>query len=79
MSVGRKSGVVVLTVTGSICYFTVMNAKHESSQQQPSTRNIVMVIYEDAHVLDVAGPIEILTGTRLFVCLLYTSDAADES
>ena len=26
-----------------------------------------MVIYEDAHALDVAGPIEILTGTRLFV------------
>ncbi len=44
-----------------------MKAANKSKQRQSDTRNIVMVIYKDAHVLDVAGPIEILTGTRLFV------------
>lgn len=40
------------------------NAKQPNS---PQSRHMVMVVYPDAHVLDVTGPIEILTGTRLFV------------
>ncbi|MFK7856778.1 MAG: GlxA family transcriptional regulator [Granulosicoccus sp.] len=35
--------------------------------REPQSRHMVMVIYPDAHILDVAGPIEILTGTQLFV------------
>lgn len=37
---------------------------------QPDTdrvRHVVLVMHEEAHILDVAGPIEILTGTGLFV------------
>lgn len=31
------------------------------------TRRVVMVIYPDAHILDVVGPLEILTGAKLFL------------
>tara|TARA_R110002110_G_scaffold413729_1_gene641538 strand:- start:16924 stop:18000 length:1077 start_codon:yes stop_codon:yes gene_type:complete len=42
----------------------------ESITQQTnvqSPRNVVMVIYPQVHILDVAGPIEILTGSSLFL------------
>ncbi|MFK7858120.1 MAG: hypothetical protein AB8B64_04850 [Granulosicoccus sp.] len=32
-----------------------------------TTRLVVMVVYPDAHILDVVGPLEVLTGTRLFL------------
>ena len=42
--------------------------KNNTNQQLASqSRQVVMVIYPDAHILDVVGPIEILTGTHLFV------------
>lgn len=44
-----------------------MSKNNANQQKNSQSRNVVMVIYPDAHVLDVAGPIEILTGTRLFV------------
>lgn len=31
------------------------------------TRNVVMVAYPDAHILDVVGPLEVLTGAKLFL------------
>lgn len=31
------------------------------------TRRVVMVVYPDAHILDVAGPLEVLTGASLFL------------
>lgn len=30
-------------------------------------RNVVMVAYPDAHILDVVGPLEVLTGSKLFL------------
>ncbi len=30
-------------------------------------RRVVMVVYPDAHILDVVGPLEVLTGTKLFL------------
>lgn len=44
-----------------------MNKKHSIQTVVPQSRQVVMVIYPDAHILDVAGPIEILTGTHLFI------------
>lgn len=41
-----------------------------SKPSQPGTdrvRHVVLVMHEEAHILDVAGPIEILKGTGLFV------------
>ncbi|MFK7997677.1 MAG: hypothetical protein AB8B87_26360 [Granulosicoccus sp.] len=35
---------------------------------------MVMIIYPDAHILDVAGAIEILTGTRLFVEQVWSAN-----
>lgn len=32
-----------------------------------ATRRVVMVIYPDAHILDVVGPLEVLTGAKLFL------------
>ncbi len=42
-------------------------SKKITKQNPPWSRHVVMVVYPDAHILDVAGPIEILKGTRLFV------------
>lgn len=42
-------------------------SKTASIRQPERQRRIVMVIYPDAHVLDVVGPIEVLTGTRYFI------------
>lgn len=41
---------------------------HEPTYQpgQP-TRNVVMVTYPEAHILDVVGPLEVLTGTKYFL------------
>lgn len=39
----------------------------ESVSAATRTRRVVMVVYPDAHILDVVGPLEILTGTRLFL------------
>lgn len=40
-------------------------AKHNENRQQ--TRHVVVVLYPDAHILDVVGPVEILTGAKLFM------------
>lgn len=37
------------------------------SQDRNTARRIVMVVYPDAHILDVVGPLEVLTGTRYFL------------
>lgn len=48
-----------------------MNKRKQTTQKKPehtfSTRRVVMVVYPDAHILDVVGPLEILTGTRFFL------------
>lgn len=40
-----------------------MDRRNENSHP---TRHVVMVFYPDAHILDVVGPVEILTGAGLF-------------
>ncbi|MGV6820299.1 MAG: hypothetical protein ACWA5T_07335, partial [Parvularcula sp.] len=40
--------------------------KETNTQTQP-TRRVVMVIYPNAHILDVVGPLEVLTGAQLFL------------
>ena len=37
------------------------------STKAQKTRNVVMVTYNDAHILDVVGPLEVLTGAKLFL------------
>lgn len=43
-----------------------MTQKAENQTVQRE-RNVVMVTYPDAHILDVVGPLEILTGTKFFI------------
>lgn len=44
-----------------------MNEIAKTRKSAPDCRNVCMVAYPEAHILDIVGPIEILTGTRLFV------------
>ena len=44
-----------------------MSTYNEERQNNSQSRNVVMVTYPGAQILDVVGPIEILTGTKLFV------------
>jgi len=60
-----------------------MDKQNTIQKKEPRSRNVVMVIYPDAHILDVVGPIEILTGTHLFVesdiepyCVTMVSEVA---
>lgn len=41
------------------------NANFQTTKQTP--KRVVMVIYPDAHILDVVGPLEVLTGSKLFL------------
>lgn len=43
-----------------------MTQKHENLTGQRH-RKIIMVTYPDAHILDVVGPLEVLTGTKYFL------------
>lgn len=43
-----------------------MTQKHENLTRQRS-RKVIMVTYPDAHILDVVGPLEILTGSKYFL------------
>lgn len=53
-------------------------AKNTNIQTQADApKRVVMVIYPDAHILDVVGPLEVLTGAKLFLpdgCLPYEVD-----
>lgn len=44
----------------------MMNTRN-SQTQAAAPRRVVMVIYPDAHILDVVGPLEVLTGAKLFL------------
>lgn len=44
-----------------------MNTQTNLQTTLPKSRNVMMVTYPDAHILDVVGPIEVLTGTKLFI------------
>lgn len=44
----------------------MMKTKDISNKSQ-TPRRVVMVIYPDAHILDVVGPLEVLTGAKLFL------------
>lgn len=39
----------------------------EIQPQVQAPRRVIMVIYPDAHILDVVGPLEVLTGAKLFL------------
>ncbi len=43
----------------------IKNSNIRNLRDEP--RRVVMVIYPDAHILDVVGPLEILTGAKLFL------------
>ena len=43
-----------------------MTQKHDIPTQQRN-RKVIMVTYPDAHILDVVGPLEILTGSKYFL------------
>ncbi len=47
-------------------YSTDMNTDIENKPSKRTPRQIVMLTYPEAHILDVVGPIEILTGVKLF-------------
>ena len=42
------------------------NAGHQR-QKDAAPRRVVMIVYPDAHILDVVGPLEVLTGAKLFL------------
>lgn len=44
-----------------------MMTKHDEANQTNETKNVVMVAYPNAHILDVVGPLEVLTGASLFL------------
>jgi transcriptional regulator GlxA family with amidase domain len=44
-----------------------MMRKDNRNQPASEARNVVMVTYPNAHILDVAGPLEVLTGATLFL------------
>ncbi len=44
-----------------------MTQKHTNQTQAQTPRRVVMVVYPDAHILDVVGPLEVLTGAKLFL------------
>lgn len=44
-----------------------MMKTNDPPQGSLKPRRVVMVIYPDAHILDVVGPLEVLTGTKLFL------------
>lgn len=44
-----------------------MTQKQHISQTQNGTRRVAMIAYDDAHILDIVGPLEILSGTNLFL------------
>lgn len=45
-------------------YFPNMTNEHDICQ---TPRRVAMIAYEDAHILDVVGPLEVLSGTKLFL------------
>ena len=44
-----------------------MTNETNSLTAHAAPRRVVMVIYPDAHILDVVGPLEVLTGSKLFL------------
>ena len=44
-----------------------MMKEHANQTQNQAPRQVVMVVYPDAHILDVVGPLEVLTGAKLFL------------
>ena len=44
-----------------------MMKEHTNQTQSQAPRRVVMVVYPDAHILDVVGPLEVLTGAKLFL------------
>lgn len=44
-----------------------MANKHTIQTKAPQPRRVVMVVYPQAHILDVVGPLEVLTGAKLFL------------
>lgn len=44
-----------------------MDTNTEKTAGMDTSRHVVMVTYPQAHILDVVGPIEVLTGVKLFV------------
>ncbi len=44
-----------------------MMKTEETKQTTQKPRRVVMVVYPDAHILDVVGPLEVLTGAKLFL------------
>lgn len=44
-----------------------MKNETDIKKQKPAQRRVVMVVYPDAHILDVVGPLEVLTGAKLFL------------
>ncbi|WP_293608972.1 GlxA family transcriptional regulator [Ponticaulis sp.] len=39
----------------------------QQRQKDAAPRRVVMIVYPDAHILDVVGPLEVLTGAKLFL------------
>ena len=44
-----------------------MTKKANIQTEAQAPRRVVMVVYPDAHILDVVGPLEVLTGAKLFL------------
>ncbi len=44
-----------------------MTKKTNIQTEAQAPRRVVMVVYPDAHILDVVGPLEVLTGAKLFL------------
>lgn len=46
---------------------TKSSQTHPSTGTSTATRNVTMVAYDQAHILDVVGPLEVLSGAKLFL------------
>jgi transcriptional regulator GlxA family with amidase domain len=44
-----------------------MKKEHYIQTNGQAARRVVMVVYPDAHILDVVGPLEVLTGAKMFL------------
>ncbi|WP_321489097.1 GlxA family transcriptional regulator [uncultured Hyphomonas sp.] len=44
-----------------------MKKEHYIQTHGQAARRVVMVVYPDAHILDVVGPLEVLTGVKMFL------------